>query len=179
MMNELVSAISLCVLVFILLGPYQRFRVDKVRQELFAIRDELFDQARDGKISFESEAYRATRTTLNGAIRFAHRLSFSRLIMFGVMLKHRADAGAGFTRAMNASSARDRELCRAYMARADIAMITYVFSSPLVIALIVPQILIVVLARFGYSVAEGVLRKCKSQIADFNRVFYLEGRSAN
>jgi hypothetical protein len=44
------------------------------RQRLFALRDELFDIAREGAISYDHPAYGLLRTTLNGFIRFGHRV---------------------------------------------------------------------------------------------------------
>jgi len=46
---------------------------DLLRQNLFEVRDSLFDDARAGKIAFDSPAYRNTRLMLNGMIRFGHR----------------------------------------------------------------------------------------------------------
>lgn len=48
---------------------------------MFALRDELFDYAASGKISFSHPAYRLLRQSMNGYIRYAHRLSFFRLLL--------------------------------------------------------------------------------------------------
>lgn len=45
------------------------------RQRLFALREELFDYAREGNISFSHPAYQLQRNFLNGFIRYAHRLT--------------------------------------------------------------------------------------------------------
>lgn len=60
---------------------YREYKIDESRQQLFAIRDELFDKATAGIISFDDEAYGLTRNTLNGLIRFTHELSVIRLIV--------------------------------------------------------------------------------------------------
>jgi len=67
------SLIGLWVLFFWL---YRDYRVDLFRQRLFALRDELFDLGRTSQIAFHHQAYGLLRTTINGYIRFAHRLSF-------------------------------------------------------------------------------------------------------
>lgn len=56
------------------------YLVDQLRQELFAIRDDLFDFAADGGISFEDRTYRRLRQDLNSLIRFAHKVSMFRLL---------------------------------------------------------------------------------------------------
>ena len=66
---------------------YKNYRVDDTRQRLFAIRDLLFQQAEEGKVSFNSRAYQITRTTLNGMIRFTHDLSFLRLLISFISYK--------------------------------------------------------------------------------------------
>lgn len=50
--------------------------MDRFRQDIFKLRDQLFDEARDGLINFDHPAYGMLRKTMNGYIRFAHRLSF-------------------------------------------------------------------------------------------------------
>ncbi len=60
--------------------PYQAYRLDLFRQRLFEIRDELFDQAADGVIDFNSPLYRKTRDIINGYIRFGHRYRCGYLI---------------------------------------------------------------------------------------------------
>ena len=54
--------------------------LDLLRQRLFAIRDDLFDFAADGGIEFDDPVYRELREDINNFIRFAHKLSFARMI---------------------------------------------------------------------------------------------------
>ncbi|HVA81757.1 MAG TPA: hypothetical protein VNF29_12600, partial [Candidatus Binataceae bacterium] len=54
--------------------------LDILRQRLFAIRDDLFDFAADGGIEFGNPIYRELREDINNFIRFAHKLSFARMI---------------------------------------------------------------------------------------------------
>lgn len=60
---------------------YRDYLVDRTLQDLLRIRDGLFDRARAGEIGFDAEAYRITRATLNGMIRYAHELSAGRLLL--------------------------------------------------------------------------------------------------
>lgn len=55
--------------------------VDELRESLFTIREELFDFAADGHISFEDPGYRALRTRLNRLIRFADHFTGTRLVV--------------------------------------------------------------------------------------------------
>jgi hypothetical protein len=55
--------------------------VDVTRQRLFTLRDRLFDKARKGEISFESDAYGIFRMTINGQIRFCEDLTFVRVLI--------------------------------------------------------------------------------------------------
>lgn len=58
---------------------YRRYRLDKTRQDLFAIRNDLFDKWAAMGMPFDDGAYGMVRTTLNGMIQFAHRISIIRL----------------------------------------------------------------------------------------------------
>jgi hypothetical protein len=72
------ALVCLWVLVFMC---WRTYRVDALRQQLFALRDELFDYATSGAISYDDPAYGKLRLLMNGMIRFAHRLSFPRLLL--------------------------------------------------------------------------------------------------
>ena len=79
--NIFVNGLLLFVLWWLFFVEYKRYRCDRTRQELFKIRDQLFQKAADGVLPFDSKAYCLTRTTLNGMIRFAHEVSFIRLLL--------------------------------------------------------------------------------------------------
>jgi len=57
------------------------FLLDNLRQNLFAIRDDLFDFAADDGISFDDSSYRELRDDLNSLIRFANKVSMLRLLL--------------------------------------------------------------------------------------------------
>jgi len=50
------------------------------RQDLFALRRELFLYAADGNIPFSSPAYTHLRYVLNGSLRFAERMTLGRVL---------------------------------------------------------------------------------------------------
>jgi hypothetical protein len=65
-------------LVFrVLFVDLPRSAVLQARNNLFALRAELFEIARSGEISFESQAYQMRRYLLNGLIRYADDISFT------------------------------------------------------------------------------------------------------
>lgn len=55
---------------------------ERFRQKLFELRDELFDYAHSGKISFKDPAYVLLRCNINGMIRFSHLISVTRIVTF-------------------------------------------------------------------------------------------------
>lgn len=84
MNKEAMLWLELTILSLALVGLwklYCQYQIDRLRQDLFAIRDKFFAQAAEGRIGFGTAAYRTTRLTLNGMIRFAHELGFLRLIV--------------------------------------------------------------------------------------------------
>jgi hypothetical protein len=179
MMTELMSVLSLAAIAAFLLFPYNGYRVEKIRQQAFTLRDELFDEARKGNISFDSRAYMATRSLLNGLIRFSHRISFSRMIAFRCMLTDRAfvNTADGLAQAMNASAEQDRKLCTGYIRRANVLVAQHVLSSPLVLIFIIPPVMGVFLSKIGIDFAGRIVSLCKQQFADFDRIAFKEGQA--
>lgn len=82
-LHFLCSAGVLWVLFFRLARSY---RIDALRDRLFAVREELFDYAAAGRLAFNDPAYLKLRMLINSLIRFAHRLTFTRFLM-GLMFR--------------------------------------------------------------------------------------------
>jgi hypothetical protein len=64
---------------------WRRHAVEKFRQDMFSLRDSLFDLAddnRESEFTFGTPAYEEFRNELNSVIRFAHRISFARAMLF-------------------------------------------------------------------------------------------------
>lgn len=77
MANE-ASIISALVSILFLMGIHHQLKkyfLDDGRQDLFVIRDKLFDIAADGHISFSAAPYKASRAFINDMIRYGHHLS--------------------------------------------------------------------------------------------------------
>jgi hypothetical protein len=83
-LHLLLSLTALWFLVFVLAREY---RLDVLRDRLFAIRERLFDYAADGNISFDHPAYTKLRMRINSLIRFGYRLTFTRFAM-GILFVH-------------------------------------------------------------------------------------------
>jgi hypothetical protein len=75
------SSLTLIILAFVIFGLWPSQRTDLFRQQMFAIRDELFDFAADGNVSFDDPAYMLLRGLMNGFIRYAHNLTPFRILM--------------------------------------------------------------------------------------------------
>ena len=74
------SGITIALLIVVLLKLWAGFRLDEFRQSVFVVRDELFDFALAGKIAFDHPAYKLLRQSMNGFIRYAHQLTWFRLV---------------------------------------------------------------------------------------------------
>src|SRR6266566_3340993 len=59
---------------------YRDYAIDRYRQRLFALRDEVWDFAASGRVGFDEAAYRLVRDRINGLIRFAHLLSLTWIV---------------------------------------------------------------------------------------------------
>src|SRR3954467_6683321 len=80
--NVILALLSFLTLWFLYSFAYRDYRRDVYRQKLFEVRNALFDLAATGEVSFDSPAYQTLRTTINGFIRFAHRMQFGELTVF-------------------------------------------------------------------------------------------------
>lgn len=58
----------------------QRTSTDRYREQLFTLRDELFDYMWKNNIPFDLPAYRRTRAYINGAIRVAGTITPARML---------------------------------------------------------------------------------------------------
>jgi hypothetical protein len=62
-------------------GPWQSAMTDIARQVVFEERDAVFDMAAEGKLAFDSKEYKVIRDSFNDLIRFAHELTWVRLVV--------------------------------------------------------------------------------------------------
>lgn len=74
------------LLLIVMVVAFYSYRVDNLRDRLFAIRDSLFLYAVDNEL-IESPAYQNLRLFMNGMIRYAHRVSMVRVIVLMATMK--------------------------------------------------------------------------------------------
>lgn len=81
------SLLCLLVILWVVFWGLPGYRLDRYRQSLFEIRDRLFDYAAAGNVSFDHDAYGMLRSTINGFIRFAHRISLSQIVLLIILAR--------------------------------------------------------------------------------------------
>lgn len=82
------SVMGLLALWFVL-SHWCAYTTEKLRQDIFQLRAELFDYAASGGVSFKNRSYRRLRLILNSMIRFAHEVSFVRVVLSIIVQKIR------------------------------------------------------------------------------------------
>lgn len=80
--------IYVCLLCWLFFWLWRDYRLDSFRQQLFRIRDDLFDLAADGVVPFDSPAYKMLRDAINSNIRFGHRLGFLEMLVFSALTRN-------------------------------------------------------------------------------------------
>jgi len=88
--NVLAACLVTAMWLLLLFKFITAYRLDAYRQKMFALRDELFDYARDGHISFDDPAYALLRNQMNALIRNGHQITLFRLIISAI--KNRLDS---------------------------------------------------------------------------------------
>jgi hypothetical protein len=138
--NSLVSVLSLLGLWAIVFWLYRDYAIDRFRQEMFALRDSFFDAADSGLVSFDHPAYGLLRSTMNGFIRFGHRLGFVQLLLAVSMTQPREVEGASpsFHQAWESASreldAAQREKLALFLMHMNAIVVKHIFlGSPVVV----------------------------------------------
>jgi hypothetical protein len=89
--NPVVVAVALFLLAFLwafFVWPYRRYRLVVLRQQLFDLRDELFEFTKNHEsLDFDDAAYGITRTTLNGMLRLAHDFSLGSFLSILISMR--------------------------------------------------------------------------------------------
>ena len=159
------SCACIALIAVVLFKFWSEARLDAFRQRMFALRDELFDYAADGNIGFDEPAYRLLRQSMNGAIRYAHHLTFFRVcvtmaeIQFAVYVPKNdwfEDWQLALKRLAN-DDARNR--LEAFHSRAMQLMVgRLVAGSPILLGLVVCSVPILIL-RMGWLNLKTILTK--------------------
>lgn len=79
---EALKVLILLVLVIYAIKEHKKISISNHREELFNIRGELFLLPLKYNISYDEKIYRHYERTINNRIRFAHKLSYSNVLLF-------------------------------------------------------------------------------------------------
>jgi hypothetical protein len=173
-MTALESVISLALLLG-LISLYNQYRVDRFRNDVFAVRDRLFDRAMAGEVSFDGQGYRTARAVCNGLVRFAHQISMLHWAVRHVVLTdaHLEVAKVDFDRRSSAMSAKEREVFNSVLAETHVLVIKHLVTSPLmIVTVIVP--LTTLLA--GKKCLDGLIWLFRGALKELDLVAAQEGR---
>jgi hypothetical protein len=166
---QLVATIESCSMIVALavlcLKIVPGSRLLTFRQEIFELRDELFDYAAAGNIRFGDPAYRLLRQSMNGYIRYAHKLTFFRLCMitierktFGVEEKTTwHDEWQNALANIKDSEVRER-LCEFHMRSTVLAVRRVVNGSPLLVSVFIAAV-IALMIRDGWHNTKRILNR--------------------
>lgn len=156
-MNALWSLGGILVLWWLFVWLYSDFQVDRFRQEMFTLRNQLFDEGMEGVLGFDHPAYGILRTTMNGFIRFGHRLTLPQLALFAALsanVRHPDEESfsAKWEKATKELPADTRALLDSYQERMHVIVIKHlVWSSPITTVTLVLPIIAAVALRYCLS----------------------------
>jgi hypothetical protein len=177
-MDPIITMISLAALVLLFAFPYEHYRVERLKEDLFSIRDALFETAAAGNISFESTAYRGARTMLNGMIRCAPEIGITQCIVtFLVVPKDQFSSSLEeWNKALSAAPGADRALVRNYIIEAHTRIARHVLTSPMGCLLVAPALTLAVAWVVGYWLHKQPAAFFEWAFRRFDSVVYAVGR---
>jgi hypothetical protein len=167
------SILTLLVLSVIVFTLWPEQRVDLFRQQMFAVRDELFDFAADGKISFEEPAYVLLRQLFNGFIRYAHNLTPYRVLMSFLrwkclVRKPHEEWTASWTAALErVENQETKKALQQLHSRATDLVLGQLILSPTVLVIVAalsPLVVIVLLAHTQWNNLRSIYRDVTKEI---------------
>jgi hypothetical protein len=160
------TAISLIGLWALYFRGYRAYRVDLFRDNLFRLRDELFDFAAAGEIAFDHEAYGLLRTMINGVIRGADRVGFLTVLIFAITSQRELhaeivpDIERRWQKALGEVNATTERKLKAIRLRMHLFCFDQMlFASPSLALTLVPLLLWVILTRMGSTLRERLVTR--------------------
>lgn len=154
------SLSTLVVLAVVIFWFWPEQRNDLFRQQMFAIRDELWDFAAADNISFDDPAYMLLRQLMNGFIRYAHNITPYRTLMSFLRWKYMYGAPVGnWTHSWNEAldqlqNEKAKESLQKFHSRATDLVLGQILLSPGMLALtvlIAPIFVLVVIVRVQWT----------------------------
>lgn len=137
---------SIIALFFLVIGYfwlYQKQRADIVREKLFAVRNDLFDEARNGNISFDDEAYKLLRGIIQKAIYNADKIDLWHILAFNIFVQKKIEATQelNFTmrlqNAMEQLSLEERSIVSKYLFEMNKTLVFHVITTNIVLVFFV------------------------------------------
>jgi hypothetical protein len=159
MLTSLISILLLWIGVFWL---YRDYCVDVFRQRMFRIRDELFDDARRGAISFDHPTYGILRTLMNGCVRFAHVLNLVEFGFFAWRAQSQTDFrfSSKLSESMENLTSEQKAVYFRYMHRINMLVLRYILlGSPIIFVTVVLPIALYILIRHFIDAMLSILRE--------------------
>ncbi len=175
------TLLSLLVLVFVMFLFWPEQRVVLFRQQMFALRDELFDFALEGKIEFDDPAYTQLRELMNGFIRYAHNLTPYRTLMSFLRWKCTSREplkgwAISWAQALNKLTSRDTKAkLEEFHARASMLVVSQLVLSPGFLITVAPILVAIAVLRIQWSNLRGIYH----DVADKIPMSLLEEEAAN
>ena len=152
--------LGLVLLIWFIYGPWQALVCDGVRQRLFESRDELFDLAMAGEISFDDPAYKFARNRINAHIRFAHRASIWRMMALSPFVRRFPDVPD-----VPRTNAKFDEKLRGLLKKCDIYMVALIWlRSPI---LLISTMVIAITAAWSLLLNDALFPALKKGYARF------------
>lgn len=173
--NYWTSLLSVALILIFLFKMYEDYRVDKFRQDMFKIRDDLFDNAMHGRLSFDDPSYGLIRRVINGHIRFAHRINILDLAMFATILAHenyviREPFSVRLLKSMENLTGDQKELITDAVTRMNFKIIEHLsLSSPVILTVVTPLVFLA-LAKRHVTKLVSYLRKPLDRIENISIV---------
>jgi hypothetical protein len=165
----LAGATVSCLIIWIgIFKLYRDYRLEAFRDAMFELRDQMFDDAADGILRFDSSAYGLLRRTMNGFLRYGHNLNVPTILLLAGAVKRGAltqnDGGfqSKWQAAISDTPADEVERLTLYLNRMnDIVIEQVVVYSPesLLLCLLFCLPIIVVMMAILLSVAFGSMTK--------------------
>jgi len=75
------SCVGLAFLWLFIFRFWRDYRLDSFRENVFAMRDQLFIYAAQAGVGFDDPAYALLRDRMNSLLRYAHEFTFIRLVL--------------------------------------------------------------------------------------------------
>lgn len=174
---------SQIALIFVLLGLlmlwvvyfscYKQYRIEETRMKLFSIRNELFDYAMAGSISFNHPAYGLLREIMNSMIRFTHKIDWVTLILLYMGLRNiRPIKGKFemFIEELNTLPDEVKKELSKYLRHMDTAITSHLIKSSILMMSLTVIFGLYVLIRQGCCDLNNLKNEIKKQLPTIDQV---------